>query len=131
MSDYLQQWKRFDRLRREMNIATWGGLLLFPIARLALWVSGTSPQPDLLNFYLPFSVWITAQVFCKARISSLPCPQCGKPFSPWWDKWRWTVLPDQCSNCGLPMYADPPAEQSPADYWRSRAHSNTHSNTTQ
>jgi hypothetical protein len=115
MTDYIQKWQDFRRMRRNMMILA-GVWLLVVTAAMFL-----NPIFHVTNAFTPIFIvmmmstpWILTVVNLESRIALWPCPRCEKSFCGGRAALRelrsWSLSPDQCSNCGLHKNARSSAE---------------------
>lgn len=97
---YEQEWREYRKRRNTFFIifATYiPGVLLFALLlqRLA--------RSDTATLIIAF-VWILAFGVAAVRVTTWPCPRCGK-----WFHAKWLMgnpLARHCLHCGLPKWAD-------------------------
>jgi hypothetical protein len=106
MTDYIQQWQDFWRLRRNMMLLAGAWFLAVTVAVFL------KPIFPTVNAFMPLSIvmmlsipWIVSVVNLENRIALWPCPRCEKAFCGGRAALRelrsWSLSPAQCTNCGL------------------------------
>jgi hypothetical protein len=95
---YHQHWQRYKLFRNLFWLLFIG---FYPAAFTILVAMGTRLQP----LYLVLAaVWIALLLVVGFRVSSWPCPKCGKAFAgPRWRNRGFMVR--KCVNCKLPKFA--------------------------
>jgi hypothetical protein len=96
--DYQQHWQRYRKFRNLFWLLFIG---FYPAAFTILIAMGTRLEP----LYLVLAVvWIVCMLVVGFRVSSWPCPRCGKAFAgAWW--YNRGFLVRKCVSCKLPKFA--------------------------
>ena len=113
MTNYIQEWQNFSRLRRNMMFLAAGGFVTIVGAMFL------KPIFPAMNVFTPMNIaifmmfwmtWIISVVNLENRIATWPCPRCEKSFCGGRAALRelrsWTLSPAQCTNCGLHKNAE-------------------------
>jgi hypothetical protein len=92
---YAQYWREL----RAWTYASWGMLVLFPIAAALITVFNIKAS---LDYVLP--CWFIVYVYVNVVITYFRCPRCSKMF--FIGKGRFiNRFTRKCMNCGLPKWA--------------------------
>ena len=116
MTDYIDQWVRFRRLRSAwlvlfvFEVGPFNNLVHPLLRRLLPWVS------DAALTVGPEFLCLVGLALIGRELFYWKCPRCAKPFAGGrkvMDSVRtcldWLRLPKKCSSCGLPKYANSPS----------------------
>jgi hypothetical protein len=117
MTDYIQKWNDFSRMRRNMMILAAAGFLGITGAMFLKPIFPAMNVFTPMNFAIAAMMWMTwiiSVVNLESRIALWPCPRCEKAFcggrAALREARNWSLAPAKCSNCGLPKNAEPSVE---------------------
>jgi hypothetical protein len=115
MTDYIQKWQDFRRLRRNMMILAGAWLLGVTVAMFLKPIfPAITGFPPIIYMMLLSMPWMLTVVNLESRIALWPCPRCEKAFCGGRAALRelrsWSLSPAQCTNCGLPKNAETSGE---------------------
>ena len=117
MTNYIQQWKDFGRLRRNMMLLALGTFWMPAAAMLSKLAFPSIHVWTAMNLGILMLLWVTwirVVVNLESRIALWPCPRCAEPFCGGRTALRelrsWSLSPAQCTHCGLQKNAEVAAE---------------------
>ena len=121
MTDYLDQWARFKRLRN-----AWLVFLVLEMSPFDRWVRPLLHRllPSVSEAVIgigPQFLVLVGLAFVGRDLIQWKCPRCVKPFAggrKTMDSVKtcldWLLLPKKCISCGLPKYATAPSNEAVA-----------------
>jgi hypothetical protein len=100
-NEYQENWQRYRKLRN-LYFVIWLGYIP------AVYVFTVLMSKAFGTFFPSFvfaGIWMLMFAATGARLSTWPCPKCGKWFSvSWW--YNKSFFARKCVHCGLPKFAD-------------------------